>query len=135
MRAKRLFTGLRDYYRAAMHALLIYGAAGMLFCATHRLVSQNIDSVVTSASRAPNSITDEILEIEGQGGAFADIAHLAAGARGREEVLEKGDMEGGIWTAGLAQALVHDVPTCAELISRMIEEAERLVAAIGSSIY
>ena len=44
-------------------------------------------------------------------------------------------MEGGIWTAGLAQALVHDVPTCAELISRMIDEAERLVAAIGSGIY
>ncbi len=88
-----------------------------------------------TARVARNSITDEILEIEGQGGAFADIAHLAAGVRGREEVLEKGDMEGGIWTAGLAQALVHDVPTCAELISRMIEEAERLVAAIGSSIY
>ena len=30
-------------------------------------------------------------------------------------------MEGGIWTAGLAQALVHDMRPCAELISRMIE--------------
>jgi predicted CXXCH cytochrome family protein len=46
--------------RAAMHALLAYGAAGMLFCATLRLASQNIDSVVTSASRAPISIADEI---------------------------------------------------------------------------
>jgi NADH:quinone reductase (non-electrogenic) len=88
-----------------------------------------------TARVARNSITDEILEIEGHGGSFADIAHLAAGVRGREEVLEKGDMEGGIWTAGLAQALVHDVPTCAELVSRIIEEAERLVGALGSSIY
>lgn len=33
---------------------------GMLFCAGQRLASQNIDSVVTSASRAPISIADQI---------------------------------------------------------------------------
>jgi predicted CXXCH cytochrome family protein len=51
--------GLRDH-RAAVHALLICSAAGMLFCASQRLVAQNIDSVVTSGSRAPISIADEI---------------------------------------------------------------------------
>jgi tetratricopeptide (TPR) repeat protein len=59
MRVRQLLTGLGDG-RAAMHAVLIYGSAGMLFCATQRLASQNIDSVVTSASRAPISIADEI---------------------------------------------------------------------------
>ncbi len=59
MRMWQLLTGLTDY-RAATHALLVYGAAGMLFCATQRLASQSIDSVVTSASRSPISIADEI---------------------------------------------------------------------------
>jgi predicted CXXCH cytochrome family protein len=59
-----------------MHALLIYGATGMLFCATQRLVSQNIDSVVTSGSRAPISITDEIQD-PAERSAFVTILQIA----------------------------------------------------------
>jgi hypothetical protein len=35
-----------------------------------------------------------------------------AGVRGRENVLRDGDMDGGIWTTGQSQALIHDIPTC-----------------------
>ena len=33
-----------------------------------------------------------------------------AGARGRENVLRNGYLGGGIWTTGLSQALIHDIP-------------------------
>ena len=46
-------------YRSVVHKLLIY-VAGMLLCASQRMAAQNIDSVVTSASRSPISIADEI---------------------------------------------------------------------------
>src|SRR6202034_3499687 len=63
--------------RAAMHALLVYGAAGILFCATQRLASQNIDSVVTSGSRAPISIADEIQD-PAERSAFVTILETTA---------------------------------------------------------
>ena len=37
-------------------------------------------------------------------------------------------MDGGIWSAGLAQALVHDVPSVQELVTRIIEQAEEVVS-------
>ena len=39
-----------------------------------------------------------------------------------------GDIDGGIWSAGQSQALIHDIPTCAELISRIVAEAETIIA-------
>ena len=44
-------------------------------------------------------------------------------------VLETGDPEAGIWWAGQAQGLIHDVPTVAELVARIVEEARGLVAS------
>ncbi len=45
-----------------------------------------------------------------------------AGTRGRV-VYETGDPDCGLWTAGQVQGLIHDVPTCGELISRIVREA------------
>lgn len=36
-------------------------------------------------------------------------------------------LDAGIWTAGLCQGLIHDVPTCAELVESMMTEAEELI--------
>jgi len=33
------------------------------------------------------------------------------------------DPDGGVWTAGQAQGLIHDIPTCAELVSRIVDQA------------
>ena len=41
------------------------------------------------------------------------MAALAAGARGRAEVLGNGDMEGGLWWASQAQGLITEVGSCA----------------------
>ncbi len=77
-----------------------------------------------------NSIAEEVLSIESREGEtdFADLQPLVSGARGREQVLEGGNTEGGIWTAGQVIGLINDIPTCNELISRMMQEAESLIA-------
>jgi len=82
-----------------------------------------------TARVARNSVSREVIEIEKQDGAtFSDVQALVAGRRGRA-ALEAGDPDGGIWTAGMAQGLIHDIPTCSELISRIMLEAERILNA------
>lgn len=77
---------------------------------------------------AKNAVSDEILEIERrEGSTFDDVAALAAGARGRAEVLEKGDMDGGLWWASQAQGLIDEVASCAEVVSRIMREAEEII--------
>jgi NADH:quinone reductase (non-electrogenic) len=58
-------------------------------------------------------------------------ANLVAGARGRR-VYEPGDPEAGIWTVGMAQALLHDTPTAVELITRTVMEAHETLTAASS---
>ncbi|ANZ28374.1 nitronate monooxygenase [Rhodococcus sp. WB1] len=79
-----------------------------------------------TARVAANSISAEVVEIESRGAEFGDIAHLVAGARGRK-VFEDGDLEAGIWTAGQSQGLIDDIPTVAELVDRMVTEAESII--------
>lgn len=78
---------------------------------------------------ASNAVSREVVAIEKKGGAtIDDLKHLVAGQRGRV-VYETGDPEFGIWSAGMVQGLIHDIPTCAELVSRIVREAEELIAA------
>jgi len=80
-----------------------------------------------TARVAKNTVSDEVLAIERHGGAkFEDLKHLVAGVRGRV-VYESGDPSYGIWTVGMVQGLIHDIPTCAELISRIVREAEEII--------
>ncbi|WP_174550065.1 NAD(P)H-dependent flavin oxidoreductase [Nocardia arthritidis] len=81
-----------------------------------------------TARVADNEISRKVVEIEKSGGTFDDVRDLVAGARGRR-VFEEGDLDAGIWSVGLCQGLIHDIPTCAELIGRMVTEAERLITA------
>ncbi len=81
-----------------------------------------------TARVARNSVSEEILSIsERDGSGFEDIAHLASGARGRTEVLEKGDVEGGMWWAGQAQGLIDGVASCAEVVDQIIRDAYELI--------
>jgi nitronate monooxygenase len=80
-----------------------------------------------TARVAKNAISDEVIAIERRGNAtFADIKDLVAGTRGAI-VLDKGEMDEGIWSAGQSQALIHDIPTCVELVSRIMREAEAII--------
>lgn len=76
-----------------------------------------------------NSIAKQVLEIESKPGDtdFTDLQPLVAGKRGRENVLEKGDTDDGVWTAGLVMGLIDDIPSCQELVERMVSEAEAII--------
>jgi len=76
---------------------------------------------------AKNAVSQQVVEIERRGGAtFEDVKDLVAGARGRV-VYEEGDPDYGIWSAGQVQGLIHDIPSCGELVSRMVREAEEII--------
>jgi NAD(P)H-dependent flavin oxidoreductase YrpB (nitropropane dioxygenase family) len=79
-----------------------------------------------SARVARNAISQQVLANEAAGKPFEEIAHLVKGARGREGLVS-GDLDHGVWTAGLIQALIHDVPTAGELIDRIVREAEEII--------
>ncbi len=73
-----------------------------------------------------NKVTDEVVEIERRGGGFDEIAPLVSGARGRK-VYETGDLDAGVWSAGLSLGLINDIPTVAELVERILLEAEQII--------
>ncbi len=82
-----------------------------------------------SARVARNKISQQVVEIERKGGAkFEDIRELVAGTRGGI-VYDSGDTDYGIWSAGQTQGLIHDVPSCKELVERIVSEAEAIIRA------
>lgn len=115
---------------------------GTRFCATveakiHENVKKQIvennelDTVLVGRSLrntarvAKNSISTQVAEIQKDPTkTFADVKELMAGVRGRENVLRDGDLDGGIWTTGQSQALIHDIPTCKELVDNIMKQFE-----------
>ncbi|EDN02731.1 2-nitropropane dioxygenase [Histoplasma capsulatum] len=53
---------------------------------------------------------------------FSQIGPYVSGKRGRE-VFINGDIHFGVWTAGQVMGLIHDIPSCKELITRIEKEA------------
>ena len=78
-----------------------------------------------------NGVAREAVEILSDGGAFEDVVHLVNGERGRT-VYSTGDPEAGVWSVGMAQGLIDDIPTVAALVSRIMSEAEEHIARLGS---
>jgi NADH:quinone reductase (non-electrogenic) len=75
-----------------------------------------------------NSLVAEALARERQGGAtYKDLAPLIGAPRWMK-AMEQGDLEGGAIPAGMVIGLINDLPTCAELIARIVAEARALVA-------
>jgi nitronate monooxygenase len=79
-----------------------------------------------TARVARNAISQQVVELERGGAKFEDVRELVAGTRGKV-VYETGDPDHGIWSAGMIQGLINDVPTCAELISRIVAGAETII--------
>ena len=79
-----------------------------------------------TARVAKNSVSMEAVRIEREGKPFEAIAHLVKGTRGHEG-LQSGDPEHGIWSAGMVQGLIYDVPSVKELIDRIVAEAEAII--------
>jgi NAD(P)H-dependent flavin oxidoreductase YrpB (nitropropane dioxygenase family) len=64
--------------------------------------------------------------MEGEGKTIQEIGPIVAGAKGKV-VYETGDMEHGIWSAGTCMGLINDIPSCKELVERIVGEAEEMI--------
>jgi len=130
-------------------AALSLGAEGInmgtRFCATVEApIHQNIKQALVDATERDtnlifrtlrntgrvlkNAISQEVISIENRPGGceFADIHHLVAGSRGRA-ALESGDVDSGLVWASQVVGLINDIPTCAELINRMVAECRQIL--------
>ncbi|MFH2016910.1 MAG: nitronate monooxygenase, partial [Pseudomonadota bacterium] len=56
---------------------------------------------------------------------FEDIAPEVAGVYPR--IFVNGEMDAGGWSCGMVAGLIHDIPTCKELIDRIMAEAEEII--------
>ena len=75
-----------------------------------------------------NAAVDRLLEKEkalGDKLGFADIIDEVAGVY--PKIMMEGTMDAGAWSCGMVAGLIHDVPTVAELIDRVMAEAEALI--------
>lgn len=75
-----------------------------------------------------NDAVERLLEKEKALGAnlkFEDIIDEVAGVYPR--IMTEGDMDAGAWSCGMVAGLINDIPTCQELIDRIMAEAESII--------
>jgi nitronate monooxygenase len=130
-------------------AALALGADGVnlgtRFIATREApVHQNVKDAIVAASELDtrlvmrplrntervlvNAGVERLLEKEKALGAsikFEDIIPEVAGVY--PKIMLEGDMDAGAWSCGMVAGLIHDIPTCRELIERMVGEAEDII--------
>lgn len=131
-------------------AALAMGAEGMnmgtRFIATKEApVHENVKQAIVAASELDtrlvmrplrntervmnNAAVERLLAKEQELGKdlkFQDIIEQVAGVYPR--IMMEGDMDAGAWSCGMVAGLIHDIPTCKELIDRIMGEAESLIA-------
>ena len=133
----------------SLAAALMLGAEGVNMgtrfmatqeCAIHENVKKKIventerDTLLTNrtlrnTSRvARNAVSEEVVAIQQDSTkTIEDVRHLVAGVRGRTNVMGAGDTDGGIWTVGQSQGLIHDIPTCKEMVANIMRQAEQVL--------
>jgi NAD(P)H-dependent flavin oxidoreductase YrpB (nitropropane dioxygenase family) len=75
-----------------------------------------------------NAGVERLLEKERELGAairFEDIFSEVAGVY--PKIMLEGDMDAGAWSCGMVAGLIHDIPTCKELIDRIMAEATEII--------
>lgn len=102
-----------------------------LLKATERDTNLILRSLHNTVRVWKNPASDQVVALERRPGGceFKDVQALVAGQRGRK-AMETGDVENGTMAAGQVLGLIDDIPTCAELLDRMVTECrERLARA------
>ena len=56
---------------------------------------------------------------------FEDILEEVAGVY--PKVMQQGAMDAGAWSCGMVVGLIHDIPTCKELIDRIMKDANEII--------
>ena len=75
-----------------------------------------------------NAAVERLLRKEKERGAeleITDILDEVAGVYPR--VMQAGEMDSGAWSCGMVAGLINDVPTCQELIDRIMNQAHQLI--------
>ena len=83
---------------------------------------RNTERVLTNAG------VERLIEKEKALGAamkFEDIIAEVAGVY--PAIMQRGEMDAGAWSCGMVVGLIHDIPTCKELIEGIVSEAEQIV--------
>jgi len=75
-----------------------------------------------------NQSADEVLRLEKEfPGDFSKVKHLVAGVVYKRVFHETGNVNEGIWSAGIVMGLIDDVPTCDQLINTIVKDAVDII--------
>ena len=76
-----------------------------------------------------NKAVDKILEKEKSLGDKIQIQDIFGEVAGvYPKIMQEGAMEAGAWSCGMVAGLIHDVPSCKELIEGIVKEAEEIIS-------
>ena len=84
---------------------------------------RNTERVLSNA--AVSSILEKEKEL-GDNIQITDILDEVAGVY--PKIMQEGTMEAGAWSCGMVAGLIHDVPTCSELVERIVADAEEIIS-------
>jgi nitronate monooxygenase len=84
---------------------------------------RNTERVLSNA--AVSSILEKEKEL-GDSIQITDILDEVAGVY--PKIMQEGTMEAGAWSCGMVAGLIHDVPTCSELVERIVADAEEIIS-------
>jgi nitronate monooxygenase len=77
-----------------------------------------------------NDAVDRILEKEKSLGDKIQIQDIFGEVAGvYPKIMQEGTMEAGAWSCGMVAGLIHDIPTCKELIEGIVSEAESIISS------
>jgi nitronate monooxygenase len=95
-----------------------------------------INRTLHNTSRvAKNAISEEVAAIQADASLGIEaVRDLVSGVRGRAQVLKEGDLDGGIWTAGQSQGLIHDIPTCKDMVRAIMRQAEDVLTRCAAAV-
>lgn len=90
-----------------------------------------VQKTIKSPTRvAKNGMALRVLELEKSGAGLNELMPLITGTR-NPSVYSEGNLDDAIWSCGQAVGLVEDVPTCKELIDRIMNEANTSLSRIN----
>ncbi len=78
-----------------------------------------------------NAIAEQVLDMESKGAGIGELFPLLAGVRGRA-AYESGNIDDGVIPCGQGVGLIHDIPTVAELMQRIISEAQSAASKVAA---
>ena len=75
-----------------------------------------------------NDAVQKILEKEKALGAEIQITDIIDDVAGvYPKIMQEGTMDAGAWSCGMVAGLIHDIPTCKELVERIVSDAEEII--------